>query len=210
MKQKVSRKPTLVLMAGLPGVGKTTLALALGSRLGWAVVDKDGLKAPFLEVPLLKGKFDEDSAGWAAYEYSLNVTEHFLVKQQLSVILDTSLLHPFILDQAKKLTARSGAQLKILLCEVDEPTRRHRLRTRKASISQSKGHLVPKEGAKQFEEFDPSLYRRIWTKRPLKAYVEEALMYVMEYEQVQEAIAHQSGSSTWFNRLRTLLLFFFG
>jgi predicted ATPase len=33
--------PTLVLMVGLPGAGKSTLALALGRALGWPVVDKD-------------------------------------------------------------------------------------------------------------------------------------------------------------------------
>jgi len=35
---------TLVLMAGLPGAGKTTLAYALGRELGWQVIDKDTYK----------------------------------------------------------------------------------------------------------------------------------------------------------------------
>lgn len=180
MKQKVLKKPTLVLMAGLPGVGKTTLACELGQRLGWVVLDKDLLKEAFLEVPLLKENFDEYTAGWAAYENSFKVTEHFLVNQQLSVILDTSLLHPFILERAKKLTICSGAQLKIILCEVDESTRQHRLHTRKTRISQSKAYLVPKEAAKQFTQLDPSSYKKIGTERPIETYVEEALTYVIE------------------------------
>jgi signal recognition particle GTPase len=40
--------PTLLLMAGLPGAGKTTLALALGRILHWPVVDKDTLKSTLL------------------------------------------------------------------------------------------------------------------------------------------------------------------
>ncbi len=39
-----TNRPTLVLMAGPPGAGKTTLALAVSRALGWPVVDKDTLK----------------------------------------------------------------------------------------------------------------------------------------------------------------------
>ncbi len=203
-RQKFLKKPTLVLMAGLPGTGKTTLALELGQRLGWTVLEKDLLKEPFLEVPLLKEKVDEHTAGWAAYENVFYVAENFLVDQQLSVILDTSLLQPFILERAKQLTARSGAQLKIILCEVDESTRRHRLRMRKTRLSQGKAHLFPKEAAKQFDQLDPLAYKKIRTKRPLKTCVEDALIYIIEGE--QEMVRHQS-ISTRSNRFSTRMFF---
>jgi predicted kinase len=207
MKQKVLKKPTLVLMAGLPGVGKTTLAFELGQRLGlgWVVLEKDRLKESFLEAPPLKGNFDEYTAGWEAYESIFTAAEDFLVNQQLSVILDTSLLHPFILERARKLIARSGAQLKIILCEVDERTRQYRLRTRKTRISQAKAHLLPKEAAKQFDQLDPSSYKKIRTKCPLKTYINEAFTYVTEPE--QEAARYQSVSSE-VNHFGTLMFFF--
>ncbi len=54
MTQPGNRKPpvgpTLVLMAGLAGTGKTSLALALGNRLGWPVIDKDTGKSGLLEL----------------------------------------------------------------------------------------------------------------------------------------------------------------
>jgi predicted kinase len=212
MKRKVLKKPTLVLMAGLPGVGKTTLAFELGQRLGWVVLEKDILKDTFLEVPLLKEKFDEYTAGWAAYENFFKVAENFLVNQRLSVILDTSFLHPFILERtekilerAEKLTERSGAQLKIILCEVDESTRQQRLRTRKTRTSQAKAHLLPKEVAKQFDQLDPSSYKKIGTERPLKVYINEAVKYVKEPEQ---EVARCQGASSETHHFSTLLLLF--
>ena len=36
--------PTLVLMAGFAGAGKTTLAYYLREQLGWEVLNKDQLK----------------------------------------------------------------------------------------------------------------------------------------------------------------------
>lgn len=198
MTQKVLKKPTLVLMAGLPGVGKTTLAFALGQKLGWAVLEKDLLKELFLAVP----SFDEDRAGWEAYEYSLHVTEQFLVNYQLSVILDTSLLYPFILERAEKLVACSGAQLKVILCDVDEDTRQERLHTRAKRMSQARAHLVSWDKAKQFDQIDPSLYKKIRTKPPLTKSIGEAVTYVMGQEQ---EVSGSQNISVWFNNFRYLL-----
>ncbi len=49
-------RPILLLMAGHPGAGKSTLALAIGCALGWPVLDKDTLKSTLLQSePALPG-----------------------------------------------------------------------------------------------------------------------------------------------------------
>jgi len=77
-------KLTLVLMAGMPGAGKTTPALALGRSLGWPVIDKDSLKSPMLT----KG-ISNDLAGPASYALMLAMADDLLVRQRLSAILDS-------------------------------------------------------------------------------------------------------------------------
>jgi len=124
MKKTVLPKPILVLIAGLPGVGKSTLAFRLGQMLGWVVIEKDKLKEAFFEDSALKEeKIDEETADRVAYHCFFTIAENLLINQGLSVILDSSTLHPFVLKRAKELAACSGANLKIILRDVDEPAR---------------------------------------------------------------------------------------
>lgn len=117
---------TLVLMAGLPGAGKTTLAYALGRELGWQVIDKDTHK----EV-LVKQGFDDNRAGKAAYELSFAQIRTFLIRQQISTILDTAALHHFVLDEVMEIMrCTDEAMLKVILCVADRDLRNFRLRNR--------------------------------------------------------------------------------
>ncbi|MFL5654255.1 MAG: AAA family ATPase [Ktedonobacteraceae bacterium] len=118
--------PTLVMMAGLPGAGKTTLAYALGRELGWQVIDKDTYK----EV-LSKQGLDDDRASKVAYELSFAQARILLIKRQISVILDTAALHRFILDEVIEIVrCIDEAHLKVVFCVADRHLRNERLRNR--------------------------------------------------------------------------------
>ncbi len=56
---------TLTLMAGLPGVGKSTLAHLLGKELDWTVIKKDEVKEQ-----LLRDGLGDDAASFKAYNLS--------------------------------------------------------------------------------------------------------------------------------------------
>jgi predicted kinase len=98
-----SEQRTLVLMAGLPGAGKTTLALALGRALGWPVVDKDTLKSPLLKLGIAN-----EVAGPASYTLLLALARDLLVHQRLSVILDSPAAYPRVVaGRARSLVRRT-------------------------------------------------------------------------------------------------------
>jgi predicted kinase len=116
----------LVMMAGLPGVGKTTLAYALGRELGWQVIDKDMDR----EV-LRKQGLDDDRAGKLAYELSFARVRTLLLKHHLPAILDTAALQRFVLDEVMEIMrCTSGAILRVILCVADRDLRNYRLRNR--------------------------------------------------------------------------------
>jgi predicted kinase len=168
-------KATLVLMAGLPGAGKTTLARALGREFQWHVIDKDGHK----EVLLSKG-IEEEQAGNAAYAIAFRTIRNELA-QRASVILDTASLHTSIVEKAREI-ARSfeTAQLKIILCVADRDLRNHRLRNRPEQITRIK--MDPATIADYFECYShlPSGYLIVYTRNPLEKCLAEAKSYLLE------------------------------
>src|SRR5262249_9885329 len=118
-------KPTLVLMAGLPGVGKSTLATQLGATLRWRVLDRDIIKTVLIDTGM-----DEEQAGWNAYDMFFVLAQNIIMQQNHSIILDTSALHPFILERATAIAQSASARLKVILCTADHATRMKRLRER--------------------------------------------------------------------------------
>jgi predicted kinase len=98
------RDLTLVLLAGMPGVGKTTLALALSQIWDWPVIDKDSLKSP-----LFTGGVSSELAGPASYTLMLEIAHYLLVTQHLSVILDSPGRIPFVFERLTAMTKEVGA-----------------------------------------------------------------------------------------------------
>lgn len=178
MEKQVLKKPTLVLMAGLPGVGKTTLANRLGKELHWYVLDRDTIKDALLEDNLLRENVSETMAGRAAYEAFFKMAEGILIHQRLSVILDSSTLHPFILEKAIRLAEQANIDLKIIHCVIDEKMRQERLCARQARMSQAHSHLIPQEAEHNFDTL-PSNALHIRTEDgKLEEYIGAALTYV--------------------------------
>src|SRR2546421_636920 len=133
-------KSTLVVMAGFPGVGKTTLAYAIGTALQWPVLDKDRLKSLLLNMDKDMSKED---AGTIAYELFFTIAEDFLIRQRISVILDSSALHLFIIERAVALVRSADAQLKIVLCNAEQCVRIARIAKRKTHPLPFQVDMVP-------------------------------------------------------------------
>jgi 8-oxo-dGTP diphosphatase len=128
------RDLTRVLLAGMPGVGKTTLALMLSQIWDWPVIDKDSLTSP-----LLTGGVSPELAGPASYTLMLEIAHDLLVTQHLSVILDSPGRFPFVFERLNEMTKEVGARLKVIQCEAPRQLRHQRLTSREARPSQWRG-----------------------------------------------------------------------
>ena len=146
--------PTLLLMAGFAGAGKTTLARRLHQEFGWVVINKDELKLAHLAsgdwqaMDAQAQRTFIEAAGQAAFNELLERTYQAL-QQRKSVIVDTSNEKPAIFSDLQRLLTRLGEgdcplqpRLLIVLCMATKEERSARLKKR-GSVFEPYVHELP-------------------------------------------------------------------
>lgn len=172
-----SEKLTLVLMAGLPGAGKTSLAYELSKTLTprCYTIDRDRIKED-----LLQAKLDDDKAGKDAYDRAFAMARNALAEQYPWVILDSAALSSTILEETKKIVLSvANAQLKIILLVADWDLREQRLRDRPPHIPGNKFESVTRdEHSSLFKHLLPEDPLILDTARPISECLDEAISYL--------------------------------
>jgi predicted kinase len=126
-------KMNLIVFSGLPGIGKSTLAEAVGKALGISVFAKDWLEAALLRSGL-KATSEERSLGFAGYELLTILAERQLMLAQ-SVILDSVAASQTIRRTWRQLSEQYEAQYRVIECVCsDEALHRSRLKGRRREI----------------------------------------------------------------------------
>jgi predicted kinase len=110
-------RPLLVALRGMPGIGKSALAHALGPELGWAVFDKDDFKA------VVYGRTDEPDT--LAYDLLYRVLQRQL-EQGLNCICDSPMMYPGLFALASRTAQDAGAQLVVLDCVLNDASEHRR------------------------------------------------------------------------------------
>ncbi|WP_353809366.1 AAA family ATPase [Agromyces sp. SYSU T00194] len=120
------RVPRLIVMAGLPGAGKSTIAEVIGGRLGATVVSVDPIESAILHA----GIAAEQPTGLAAYLVAETIAEGVLVAGR-TVIVDAVNAVEAARLQWRDLAERTGVALRVIevVCS-DEDLHRERLAKR--------------------------------------------------------------------------------
>lgn len=171
--------PCFVVMAGLPGSGKTTLAKHLGRLLGWPIVSKDLLKSSLIRA---SAGMTADETGRVAYELSFTQAEDLLVHQHFSLIFDTSAHRVFILANAQRIARMAAAKMKIIYCIAPRGVRLERLKVRAAAhlhlpFMLSLESAAIEDESKHFHHLEDERLV-IDTQKPLETCLHEALAYI--------------------------------
>lgn len=128
----------LLQMAGISGVGKSTLARLIGKHTGAVVIDYDVVKSAALDAGVAWG-----NAGTVGYEASRALADS-LLQQGISVVLDSPCFYQQIVDQGLAIAGVRGATYAFIECVLlDEDTLRQRMQIRQRHRSQRVALDVP-------------------------------------------------------------------
>src|SRR5437868_12631006 len=105
----------LIMMSGLPGTGKSTLARALAGRGGGVVLDKDSIRAALFSPAYLEYSQRQDDF---CQQVMLAASEYLLSRDRsLRIFLDgRPFSHHYQREQVKDAAARLRTPLAIIEC----------------------------------------------------------------------------------------------
>jgi aminoglycoside phosphotransferase family enzyme/predicted kinase len=170
-------KPTLIVMVGLVGSGKTTLATALSQRFAATHISSDVTRKRLAGLPETEHHYDEPSSGIYSPEFDRKTygaileQSRELLKGGNSVILDAAFLKHSERERAVTMAQESGANYMIAECRLSPELTQKRLLQRLKEVSASDGRWeIYQRQSNWFEpvdELSSEHYILIDTSQPL-------------------------------------------
>lgn len=139
-------RPSLVVVCGLSGTGKSTVAGLTASRTGFVRLSSDALRKELAGVEPSAHRFEDYGKGIYSDEFTERTYNGLIeralsyLKEGRSVVLDATFSRRRFIDAAKEASAQSGAEFNIVECVAgDETVKRHLL---KRKAGEEKGALA--------------------------------------------------------------------
>jgi uncharacterized protein len=125
LKHLRSAQSALVLVGGLPGTGKSTLAAGLADETGWVLVRSDAVRA---QRPLEPDRYAPEAVA-AVYDGLIRTARDHLEDGE-SVILDASWVSAEQRARAVQVAQEAGAELLAICCTCEKAVGADRIRRR--------------------------------------------------------------------------------
>lgn len=126
-------KPTVIVICGLSGTGKTSIARSMGGELGLRVVSADAVRYSLFGE--LKGPSGYGESAYTAEANQLTYgklieTGNEILKRDRGVILDATFRHAEDREATRRLAAEAGAEWRLIECTLSPLLVRSRLEVR--------------------------------------------------------------------------------
>ena len=173
-----SLTPCVVVMAGLPGTGKSSLARALGAELGGIVLDKDEVRAALFGDEWTEYSTEQDDF---CVELMLETAQFLLGRARVPPVIfidGRTFSRRCQLDRVLKWAVEAGCEVKIIETTCSDETVRRRLQTARHH-AKNRDYELYLRVKQQYEGIDyPKLI--VNTDQDFKTSLEQALAYLRE------------------------------
>lgn len=159
----------LILLVGMPGSGKSTVAREFRHQLGFLVIDKEVILSALLATGV-----PETIAQPAAYNAMFDLGES-LLQQGMSVVLDSPANLPETVSVAKGVCRGASAKLVVVLCSAEQEVRNERVASRTSLPSQPASISTTPGTARERFLHLPADTLEVDTMKPLEDVVQDAV-----------------------------------
>lgn len=161
----------LILIAGLPGTGKSTLAKALAKRLDAVHLNSDVIRKEILE----ERTYSEEEKK-LVYNKLLEQVEKE-IKNGKTVIIDATFYKKELREEAIEIAKRNNEEYCIIKCILDEKIIKERIERRVSEESEA-DFEVYKKIKEQFEKIEEN-HSEINTSKEMEVQLDEAMHHLM-------------------------------
>jgi predicted kinase len=165
--------PIILLFCGLPGVGKTTLARSVASRIGASILSSDKIRKELIRYPTYTRV-----EGRLIYDVLMLLTK-YLTAAGIDCILDATFNRERSRKEVKRLCS-NDVQLYMIECTCTENVILERLRNRKNNFSDADYSVYSK--MKSIYEPVQESHLVIDTSLPSEVNVQKILSYIFSTE----------------------------
>jgi adenylylsulfate kinase len=172
-----SLAPCIVIMAGLPGTGKSTISRAVAAELGGVVLDKDSIRAASFPEPWIEYSQEQDDF---CMELLLQIAAYLLGRPHVPpfIFIDG---RPFAfryqVERIAKWAAQVGCRIKLIQTMCSDNTAHQRL-TAGVHVAKNRNYDSYLKLKARFENIDyPKL--TLDTERSLGSSVKQCVSYLL-------------------------------
>lgn len=177
--------PTLIIVCGYVGSGKTTVARELSKVAGLEVISSDVVRKMLAGIPVSEHRYEDFSKGIYSPEFTERTYKTLIeeakkrLREGKSVILDATFSKKWQREMARKVAMEADANFLCIETVCPDTLIKNRLdkRMKKVSVSDGRWEIFQKhkESFEKIDEFSPKEHIIVRTDAELKNELEKVL-----------------------------------